>query len=193
MDEQSDHELIRAVLQGDASCFEVLIVRHQPRVFATARRYARRENEVEDIVQEVFIKAFRRLSGYRSEAPFDHWLMRITVHTCYDFLRNHERNREYNISDISDAEEDWLERVGDDDKARTEVDRSATRQLLDRLLAGLDAKDAMIITLLDLEEKSVKEIAALTGWSESMIKVRAHRARLEMRKMLARIAPEKYL
>ncbi|MSU40437.1 MAG: RNA polymerase sigma factor [Pedosphaera sp.] len=193
MDEQSDHELIRAVLGGSASSFEPLIARHQPRVFATARRYARREIEVEDIVQEVFIKAFRRLSSFRADAPFEHWLMRITVHTCYDFLRNHERNREYNITDISDVEEDWLDKVGDDEADRTQVNRAAAKQLLDRLIAGLSSKDAMIITMLDLEEKSVKEIAALTGWSESMIKVRAHRARLEMRKMLARIAPEKYL
>src|ERR1017187_6105256 len=92
--EPTDAELIAAVIQGDSASFEPLIVKYQPRVFATARRYARRESEVEDIVQEVFIKAFQKLNGFRGEAPFEHWLMRLAVRTCYDFLRGHQRNRE---------------------------------------------------------------------------------------------------
>src|SRR6478672_10645809 len=102
--ELSDPELIAAVLGGDADSFEPLIKKYQPRVFATARRYARTESEVEDIVQEVFIKAFQKLSTYRAEAPFEHWLMRLAVRTCYDFLRAHQRNKETFFSDISPEE-----------------------------------------------------------------------------------------
>ena len=108
MSEPTDKELISAVLEGDASSFEPLVTRYQPRVFATARRYARREDEVADIVQEIFIKAYQKLSTYRAEAPFEHWLMRMAVRTCYDFLRKHQRNREYNVTEISDEENDWL-------------------------------------------------------------------------------------
>ena len=90
--EPSDAELIAAVRKGDVAKFEVLITRYQPRVFATARRYARREDEVQDIVQEVFIKAFQKLDSFRAEAPFEHWLMRTAVRTCYDFLRSHQRS-----------------------------------------------------------------------------------------------------
>ena len=114
MSEPTDKELIAAVLEGDASSFEPLVARYQPRVFATARRYARREDEVADIVQEIFIKAYQKLSTYRAEAPFEHWLMRMAVRTCYDFLRKHQRNREYNVTEISDEENDWLENVGDE-------------------------------------------------------------------------------
>ena len=192
MSESTDKELIAAVLDGDASSFELLVARYQPRVFATARRYARREDEVADIVQEIFIKAFQKLSTYRAEAPFEHWLMRMAVRTCYDFLRKHQRNREYNVTEISDEENDWLENVGDDGPER-ETDQAAAKALVDRLLEGLSPDFRLVITLLEIEEKSVKEIADLTGWSVSLVKVRAYRARNQMRKMLVRIAPEKYL
>ena len=192
MSDPTDKELIAAVLDGDASSFEPLVARYQPRVFATARRYARREDEVADIVQEIFIKAYQKLSTYRAEAPFEHWLMRMAVRTCYDFLRKHQRNREYNVTEISDEENDWLENVGDDGPER-ETDQAAAKALVERLLEGLSPDFRLVITLLEIEEKSVKEIADLTGWSVSLVKVRAYRARNQMRKMLVRIAPEKYL
>src|ERR1700684_2668222 len=92
--EPTDAELIAAALKGDSASFEPLVAKYQGRVFATARHDARRESEVEDIVQEDFIKAFQKLDGFRGEAPFEHWLMRLAVRTCYDFLRSHQRNRE---------------------------------------------------------------------------------------------------
>src|SRR6267143_7106063 len=109
--EPTEAELIAAVLKGDAASFEPLIQKYSPRVFATARRYARMEREVEDIAQEVWLKAFQKLGSFRGEAPFEHWLMRLTVRTCYDFLRGHQRNREAAFSELSDSENDWLERV----------------------------------------------------------------------------------
>src|SRR5260221_8103927 len=104
MEPQADSELIKAVLAGDTSSFEPLIAKYQPGVFATARRYARRETEVEDIVQEVFVKAFTKLNTFRGESPFEHWLMRLTVRTCYDYLRAHQRNREHVLAEITDEE-----------------------------------------------------------------------------------------
>ena len=83
--ERSEAELIAAVLKGDRASFEPLVAKYSPRVFATVRRYARRESEIEDIVQEVWLKAFDKLKSFRGEAPFEHWLMRLTVRTCYDF------------------------------------------------------------------------------------------------------------
>ena len=108
--ELSDADLIASVLRGDTASFEPLIVKYSPRVFATARRYARRESEVEDIVQEIWAKAFHKLSSFRGDAPFEHWLMRLTVRTCYDFLRAHQRNREAPMTDLSAEETDWLDR-----------------------------------------------------------------------------------
>src|SRR5580658_6106958 len=108
--ERSEAELIAAVLQGDVASFEPLVQKYSPRVFGTARRYARRESEVEDIAQEVWLKAFEKLKSFRGEAPFEHWLMRLTVRTCYDFLRGHQRNRESPFTDLTESENDWLEK-----------------------------------------------------------------------------------
>jgi RNA polymerase sigma-70 factor, ECF subfamily len=190
--EPTEADLIAAVLKGDAASFEPLVEKYSPRVFATARRYARRESEVEDIVQEVWLKAFQKLASFRGEAPFEHWLMRMTVRTCYDFLRGHQRNRETAFSEISEAEGDWLERFAAQPAAAPE-NADAARQLIDRVLEQLSPPARLVITLLEIEDRSVKEISKLTGWSVPLVKVRAFRARAEMRKILAKIAKDKYL
>jgi RNA polymerase sigma-70 factor (ECF subfamily) len=190
--ERTEAELIAAVLNGDAASFEPLVQKHSPRVFATARRYARRESEVEDIAQEVWLKAFDKLKSFRGEAPFEHWLMRMTVRTCYDFLRGHQRNRESSFSDLSDPENDWLERfVTAPETASDNAD--AAKLLVQRILEKLSPSARLVITLLEIEDRSVKEIAVLTGWSVPLVKVRAFRARAQMRKIVAKMAREKYL
>ncbi len=190
--EPTEAELIAAVLKGETAKFEPLVAKYSPRVFATARRYARRDSEVEDIAQEVWTKAFQKLASYRGEAPFEHWLMRLAVRTCYDFLRAHQRNREKSFSELSDAEGDWLERCVRQPET-VEEDADAARQLVNRVLEQLSPAARMVITLLEIEDKSVKEIAKLTGWSVPLVKVRAFRARAEMRKILLKITKEKYL
>ncbi len=190
--ERTEAELIAAVLAGDAESFEPLVQKYSPRVFATARRYARRESEVEDIAQEVWLKAFGRLRSFRGEAPFEHWLMRLTVRTCYDFLRGHQRNRESTFSDLTEPERDWLERFVTQPEAASE-NADAARLLVTRVLERLSPPAQLIITLLEIEDRSVKEIAELTGWSVPLVKVRAFRARREMRKVLARLPKDQYL
>lgn len=190
--EPTDSELIAAVLKGDAASFEPLVVKYQPRVFATARRYARRESEIEDIVQEIFLKAFSKLKSFRGEAPFEHWLMRLAVRTCYDFLRGHQRNRETAFTELTEPETEWLDRfiVQPND---ADENASAARALVNRILDQLSPAARLVITLLEIEERSVKEISALTGWSVPLVKVRAFRARAEMRKIVAKMNRDKYL
>lgn len=190
--EPSDADLIAAALRGDASSFEPLVQKYSPRVFATARRYARRESEVEDIVQEVWLKAFHKLASFRGDAPFEHWLMRLAVRTCYDFLRGHQRNRESSFTDLTEPESDWLDRFVTEPDAASERSEAA-KELVARLLEQLSPPARLIITLLEIEDRSVKEIAELTGWSVPLVKVRAFRARAEMKKLVARMARHKYL
>lgn len=187
-----DADLIAAVLRGDTASFESIVVRYSPRVFATARRYARRASEVEDIAQEVWLKAYQKLSTFRGEAPFEHWLMRMTVRTCYDFLRNHQRNREHAIAELTEDEADWLEKFAVAPESADEQSNAA-RQLVERVLEMLSPPARLIITLLEIEDRTVKEIAELTGWSIPLVKVRAFRARAEMKKCLERITRDKYL
>jgi len=190
--ERTDAELIAAVRGGDTASFEPLLRKYQPRVFATARRYARRESEVEDIVQEVFLKAFYKLNSFRGDAPFEHWLMRLAVRTCYDFLRAHQRNREMSFADVTDEQTDWLDHFAANPADASE-NAAAARELVEKVLAQLSPAARLVITLLEIEDRSVKEVAALTGWSVPVVKIRAFRARAQMRKCLEKLARGKYL
>ena len=190
--ERTDADLIAAVRKGDAASFEPLVQKYSARLFAMARRYARRESEVEDIVQNVWLKAFANLPSFRGDAPFEHWLMRLAVRICYDSLRSHQRNRETTFAELTEPEADWLDRfISQPDSAREHAD--AARQLIERLMERLSPSARLAITLLDIEQRSVKEVARLTGWTAPMVKIRAFRARAEMRRHLSRIAKEKYL
>src|SRR5690349_6787151 len=131
--DRTEAELIAAVLAGDAASFEPLVQKYSPRLFATARRYARRESETEDIVQEIWLKAFQKLRSFRGDAPFEHWLMRMAVRTCYDFLRGHRRNREMAFSDLSEPESDWLDRFMSQPENADE-NAAAARLLVARIL-----------------------------------------------------------
>ena len=190
--EPTEADLIAAVLKGDASSFEPLVRKYSPRIFSTVRRYSRRESEVEDIAQEIWLKALKKLKSFRSEAPFEHWLMRLTVRTCYDFLRGHQRNRETTFTELTQPETDWLDRFVAGPSSAPE-DAAGAKQLIDRLLEQLSPANRLVITLLEIEDRSVKEIAQITGWSVPLVKVRAFRARAEMRKLLGKMTKEKYL
>lgn len=190
--DRDDTELIECIRKGEVEVFAELVRRYQARVFRTARRYARREDEVEDIVQEVFLKVHQKLEGFRGDAPFEHWLMRVAVRTCYDFLRKHQRSRECSFTDLSPEEDDWLERYQGAPASAPE-DAAAARELVRRVMEHLSPAARLVITLLEIEERSVKEIASLTGWSISLVKVRAFRARAEMRRVLGRLARDRYL
>ena len=190
--EPSDAEIVAAVCGGDTERFSELVNRYQSRLFATARRYARREDEVQDIVQEIFLKAFSKLGSWRGEAPIEHWLMRLAVRTCYDSLRAHQKNREHSVTDLTEDESGWLDQFATA-PADANPEADAARALVAKVLEKLSPPARLIITLLEIEDRSVKEIAELTGWSVPLVKVRAFRARAEMKKILQRMAQEKYL
>ncbi|HNW06972.1 MAG TPA: sigma-70 family RNA polymerase sigma factor [Verrucomicrobiota bacterium] len=190
--ERTDAELIAAVRKGDAASFEPLVRKYSARLFGMARRYARGESEVEDLVQNIWLKAFANLPSFRGQAPFEHWLMRLAVRVCYDSLRRHQRHRETLFADLTEPEADWLEQFARQPDSAPE-DAEAARQLVAHLLAGLSPAARLVITLLELEQRSVKEVAQLTGWTVPVVKIRAFRARAAMRRQLARVAKEKYL
>lgn len=180
-----ESEWVARAARGDEDAFVHLAASYRPRIWATASRFARSRPELEDLVQDLLVKLWRGLPGYRSDAPFEHWVMTVAVRGCYDFLRSNRRRRE------SETLVDPIERREDhdpgDERARSRREAWETvRLLLDRL----EAKDRLVITLLDLEERGVRETAALTGWSEANVKVRAHRARKKMRECLQELGIE---
>jgi RNA polymerase sigma-70 factor (ECF subfamily) len=172
-----DEALVTASLAGDDGAFEELIKRYKRRVFASATRFARDEHQLDDICQEVFVRVFRNLGKFRGDAPFEHWLARITVSACYDFLRRERRVREQ----VSLEGAEWDMQDGSVEAA---ANAGRARELLAWALRQLTAEEQLILTLCELEERSIREVADLTGWSESNVKVRAFRARQSLKKVL---------
>jgi len=172
IDESTDERLIQSTLAGDDEAFAELVRRHKRKVFGIAVRFARNDAELADICQEIFVKAYQKLKSFRGEAPFEHWVSRIAVRSCYDFLRATKHDRENVSLDGID--------VGADDNR----DVQHASELLQWAMTRLHDDDRLVITLLELEERSVRETAELTGWSEANVKVRAFRARQALKKIL---------
>jgi RNA polymerase sigma-70 factor (ECF subfamily) len=175
--EISDEGLISATLAGDDQAFARLVTRHKRRIFSLAARFARDRDELEDICQDVFIKAYENLASFRQEAPFEHWLMRIATRTCHDALRSRRHENSHGTLDDHSSElRDYAE------EARAEARQA--RQLLRWAMGRLKPEEQLVITLFELEELTVREVAGLTGWSEANVKVRAYRARKALKRIL---------
>ena len=178
MGEPSDESLVAAALEGDDEAFIRLVTRHKRRVIALAARFIDIREDLDDICQDVFMKAYYYLRSYKKDFPFEHWLSRITVNTCYDALRKINRLRTHTVP-MSESVSAVADPSWDEKRTREEAHRT-----LYRGLAKLKAPERLVLTLLELEEKSVRDVAKLTGWTESNVKVRAFRARRALRKIL---------
>ena len=185
-DVRTDEELVRIVVDGDVDCFEELITRYQPRVFGMARKYFRNESDAEDVVQTIFTKTFQKLSSYKGTAPFEHWFMRLSVNTCYDALRRKRNRPDQTISDMLFDDESWQDRLGNIPDASDRVGLEEARELVYTVLGQISDRARIVLTLQELEGRTIKEIAEITGWSESLVKVQAFRARKEMRASVER-------
>ena len=175
-DVAADECLIKAALSGDDEAFAELIKRHKRKIFSIVAKFARDDDELDDISQEIFVKMYQGLNKYRGDAPFDHWLSKLAVNACYDMLR--KRQRDGNKVPLETVEFSLSSPESEDRRSRD------AWYILRRAMTRLCPEDRMVITLLNLEEKSVREISDLTGWGESKVKVRAFRARKELKKIL---------
>lgn len=173
-----DTPLIAAALSGQDEAFRELVVRYKRLVLGIVGRFGSTPEDVDDLAQEVFLQAFRSLSQFRQEAPFPHWLSRIAIRKSYEYLRRNKA-RKFNIPLEEAPEASDLRELDPDRKARVEWVQTA--------LARLNPKEQLVLKLMELQGYSVREIAQATGWTESNVKVRAHRARASLKEMLERI------
>ncbi len=183
-----DAELLERIRGGATDDFAEIVRRHQSRVFAILHRYERDGHKVEDLAQETFVKAWRALGQFDGRAPFEHWLSRIAARVALDHLRREKRRQsEIGLPEFGDDVLDWLRSSDEKDELAA---RSAA-ELLELAMRELSPADRVIITMQELEGRSVKEIARVLGASGVAVRVRAMRARTKLRRALEQMAKEK--
>ena len=182
----SDEELIRRVRAGETDCFEGLILRHRNHVGRIVGGHVPPDT-VAEIAHEVFVKAFSGLGTYRFEEPFSHWLATIAVRTCYDFWRT-QQEADWPVSALTAEHQRWIDQVlavQSDEGFAAQARQQEARDVLEWALACLSPENRLVVTLVHLDGHSVREAAALLGWSVINVKVRAHRARRQLRNILS--------
>ncbi len=188
--ESSDSEIVRWVLDGDVNAFERLLKRYEDHVLMIAKRHIPYA-QIEEIAQDVFVRAYESLPSFKKKSSFKQWLSTIAVRTCYDFWRKAYRSREVPMSTLTKKHRDWVEQVMFDQSNRSFTEdgsQKEARELLDWALARLTAEDRMVLELIYFEGLSGKEAAELLGWSVANVKVRSFRSRRKLQKLLAGLA-----
>jgi RNA polymerase sigma-70 factor (ECF subfamily) len=173
-----DRELVRRAQAEDQEAYEELVRRHQHRVFAVAGGILRRREDVEDIAQQVFVKAYFSLKRFDQRAAFSTWLYKITVNECWDLLRKKKVRPLVYESDLS--EEQARQVVASEAKGAAAPDISEkleARQRVERLLEGLDERDRLMLILKEVEGFSIEEVAEVLDLNANTVKVRLFRAR----------------
>lgn len=182
--EAEDQELIARTLQGDQIAFEVLVHRYSRQVLRVIRGVLARSSEVEDIAQEVFLRAYRSLGQVQAGSRLGPWLVRIAVNLCYDHLRRLRRRRERTFSELTERETMALDTLLKDETALTQIDRLSLRDLAERLVGQLAPQDRAVLLLKEREGMETGEIARALGCSEIAVRLRLFRARRSLRKLL---------
>lgn len=182
--ELSDLELARLSGKGDENAFAEIVRRYTPRVFRFVSRFFRQRSVVEEVAQDVFLRIFTQLYSYEGRGSFEGWLTRITVNTCINQLRSAKRETELTVSALSEEENDWLEQKMSDAATiqhQADEEKLIAADLVSRVLETMSPDDRLVLTLIDGEGHSMRDIAEMTGWTESKVKIQAFRARRRMR------------
>ena len=190
-EETFDAARLQRVKDNDPEAAQALVRDLFPLVMRIVRGHLPRRMDPEDLAQIVFVKVFQKIEQYNGDAPFPHWVSRIAVNTCLNELRAEKARPELRWADLGEEQAEVLERVIERSNETPADELSATRDLAEKLLETLPPRDRLILTLLDLEERTVAETSAITGSPEAVVKVRAFRARRKLRKELERLEKTK--
>lgn len=174
----SDRELVGRAQREDKAAFEELVRRHQHRVFAVAGGILRRREDVEDIAQQVFIKAYFALKKFDQRAAFSTWLYKITVNECWDLLRKKKVRPLVYEADLSEEQAKQVATSGEKGNPGPDIrDKLEAREHMEKLLEGLDERDRLMLILKEVEGYSIEEIAEVLDLNGNTVKVRLFRAR----------------
>jgi RNA polymerase sigma-70 factor (ECF subfamily) len=188
--ELTDAELVQRARAGELDAFEALTTRYERRVYSLALRMLHHEQDAEDVTQQTFLSALENLNGFRGDAAFATWLLRIATYAALKIIRKRKGLDTVSLEDATEAADGYdaiphPEYIADWRQSPEQlVHKNEVRRLLDEALAKLDEKHRLVFLLRDVEGLSVKETAAALGLSEANTKVRLLRARLQLREEL---------
>ena len=179
----SDDALVELVLNGDETAFAEIFERYKKHVTRTVGRFFSERPEVEEHVQQAFVKAYTSLARYRGgeENSFAAWITRITVNICYDEFRRRQRRGQSLFAEMTTGEVDYVETIVDG-RERSPEQQLAASEMATRILSGLDPMDRMAMTMVYSEEHSLDEVATSLGITVSNLKSRLFRARNHIKK-----------
>ncbi|MFT4708969.1 MAG: RNA polymerase sigma-70 factor (ECF subfamily) [Bacteroidia bacterium] len=182
----TDTDLVAETLAGQQLSFQLLVERHQGRLFAVVRNYTRNRVEVEDIVQDAFLKAFKRLDSFQHQASFSTWLQRIAINTALDFIKRCGRSP---ITAVDDPEI-IAERVPQVLAPGARMEREEIAEITHTVLDELPEIFRTVIVMRELEDRTYQEIADLLEISIGTVESRLYRARARFKDALLRLHPE---
>lgn len=176
--QEEDRELVRLSQGGNEAAFEDLVRRHQQRVFALVNGILRRPDDVEDVAQQVFLKAYLGIKRFDQRAAFSTWLYKIAVNECWDYLRKKKVRPLVYEADLSEEQVSRLDGIVSADRPpEGPNDRAEARELVERMLDTLPDQDRQLLLLKEVEGFSVQELAEILKLNVNTVKVRLFRAR----------------
>ncbi len=177
LSERTEQNDLARSLEGDGEAYARIVAKYQAQVARRMRLFDRNPAVVEELVQDVFVDAYFSLAGYRGEGEFAAWLSRIATRVGYRYWKKKRRSTE------TSRDNDWWRQVAENKVE--ELDSVAVSRLIHALLDRLPPRDRLVLLLVYVEGHSLDEAARITGWSKTMVKVQAYRARRRLRALFA--------
>jgi RNA polymerase sigma factor (sigma-70 family) len=188
MDDPDASALVEAALRHDDEAARELVRRLYPLVAKVVRSHRSHRTFEEDLCQMIFIKFFQKLNQFSGKVPLEHWVSRIAVNTCLNQIAAEKVRPELRHADLSEEERAVVENLATSSEELAPDRQFASRQLVEHLLELLKPVERLVIDMIYLQGHSVEEIRKITGWSATLIKVRAFRARQKMKAQLTNIS-----
>jgi RNA polymerase sigma-70 factor (ECF subfamily) len=172
-----DFELIERARQGDDAAFSDIVRAYRKRILGTVLRLIGRIEDAEDVAQEVFLRLYDSLDQLRTAEMFEPWLYRLTVNASYDYLRKQKRRKEALMTDLSEQQLFMADAAASRDAGQEESRKASIREFAQALLSEVSESDRVLLTMKEVEGRSLKELEKIYGVNENALKVRLFRAR----------------
>ena len=172
-----EFELIRRAQTGDSAAFNEIVLAYRKRIMGHISRTIARQEDVEDVAQEVFLRLYFSLDQLRTPEVFEPWLYRLTVNAAFDYLRKQRRRQEFRMSDLSEQQVMMADAAAGGKAEQDDQHQKKIRESVDSLLGAVSDQDRILLMLKEVEGLSLKELEKIYNVNENALKVRLFRAR----------------